>query len=119
MFDIKEFLKLYNPSDLCDLDFNECEKIVKELYRKIVENDALSSFKKEAFDLVIEYRNYRNCGSCFSFYSKYKTTEQTTKNICGYFANNISSNTNCKNMLKAIKYFIDNYDDSNKLLEIE
>lgn len=114
MFDIKEFLNNYNPSDLCDLDFNECEKIVKELYRKIVENDALSSFKKEAQSMIYEDRYKKNCDSkCFSFSTK---TRRTIK-ICHYFANNISSDTDCVNMLKAIKYFIDNYNDN--LLEIE
>src|SRR5574344_891850 len=112
MFDIKEFLRIYGSRE--NIDYRKCKNFLKDFYN-IVNNHIFNK------GCSIEEKH---CDSCYCYYYYYfdKNNGMTkrSRTICGDFANNIlPAPTSCRNMKKAIKYFIDNYDNSDIFLEIE
>jgi phage anti-repressor protein len=103
MFDIKEFLRIYGSRK--NIDYRKCKNFLKDFYN-IVNNHIYTG-------------DIRSCSECYSYFTFSKTGEKTTRKICHDFARNIPVITDCKKMKKAIKYFIDNYDNSDIFLEIE
>lgn len=111
MFDIKKFLRIYGNRE--NVDYRKYKNFLKDFYN-IVNNHIFNE------DCSIEEQR---CDKCYCYYYYYfdKNNGMTkrSRTICGDFAKNILIPTSCTNMRKAIKYFIDNYDDNDNFLEIE